>query len=63
MKTPIRSFRELEVYQNTYAASIEVISKIVPNLPKYEQNDLADQMRRSVKAIPRLVAESYSKKH
>ncbi|MBM4340297.1 MAG: four helix bundle protein [Deltaproteobacteria bacterium] len=63
MKTPIRSFRDLEVYQNTYAASIEVINKIVSNLPKYEQNDLADQMRRSAKAIPRLIAEGYSKKH
>ncbi len=63
MRTPIRSFRDLEVYQNTYSASIEVVSKIVPNLPKFEQNDLADQLRRSAKAIPRLIAEGYSKKH
>lgn len=63
MKPPIRSFMDLEVYQNTYSASIEVISKIVPNLPRTEQNDLADQLRRSAKAIPRLIAEGYSKKH
>jgi four helix bundle protein len=63
MKNPIRSFRDLEVYQNSYSASIEVISKIVPKLPKFEQNDLADQIRRSAKAIPRLIAEGYSKKH
>ncbi len=63
MKTPIRSFTDLEVYQNTYSASIEVISKIVPNLPRTEQNDLADQLRRSAKAIPRLISEGYSKKH
>jgi four helix bundle protein len=63
MKTPIRSFMDLEVYQNTYSASIEVISKIVPNLPRTEQNDLADQLRRSAKAIPRLISEGYSKKH
>ncbi|MEW6376016.1 MAG: four helix bundle protein [Thermodesulfobacteriota bacterium] len=63
MNKPIRSFRDLEVYQNTYAASIEVISKIVPKLPKVEQDDLADQLRRSAKAIPRLIAEGYSKKH
>jgi four helix bundle protein len=62
-KKPIRSFKDLEVYQNTYAASIEVIIKIIPKLPKVEQNDLADQMRRSAKAIPRLIAEGYSKKH
>jgi len=63
MNPPIRSFMDLEVYQNTYSASIEVISKIVPNLPRTEQNDLADQLRRSAKAIPRLIAEGYSKKH
>ncbi len=63
MKKPIRSFKDLEVYQNSYSASIEVVSKIVPKLPKFEQNDLADQLRRSAKAIPRLIAEGYSKKH
>ncbi len=63
MRTPIRSFMDLEVYQNTYSASIEVVSKIVPNLPRTEQNDLADQLRRSAKAVPRLIAEGYSKKH
>ena len=63
MKTPIRSFIDLEVYQNTYSASIEVISKIVPKLLRTEKSDLADQLRRSAKAIPRLIAEGYSKKH
>jgi len=63
MKNPIRSFRDLEVYQNSYSASVEVINKIVPNLPKFEQDDLADQIRRSAKAIHRLIAEGYSKKH
>jgi four helix bundle protein len=63
MKIPIRSFRDLEVYQNTYSASIEVISKSVPKLPRTEQHDLGDQLRRSAKAVPRLIAEGYSKKH
>jgi four helix bundle protein len=62
-KKPIRSFRDLEVYQNTYNASLEVVRKIVPKLPKEERYDLADQLRRSSKAIPRLIVEGYSKKH
>lgn len=62
-RKPIRSFRDLEVYQNSYAASIEVITKIVPKLPKEEQYDLGDQLKRSTKAVPRLIAEGYSKKH
>jgi four helix bundle protein len=62
-KNPIRSFTDLDVYNNSYSASIEVIAKIIPHLPKEEQYDLANQLRRSVKAIPRLIAEGYSKRH
>lgn len=62
-RSPIKSFADLEVYQNSYKGSIEVITKIVPKLPKEEQRDLANQMRRSAKAVPRLIAEGYSKKH
>jgi len=60
---PIRSFSDLEIYQNSYAASIEVNMKVIPKLPKEERDDLASQLRRSSKAIPRLIAEGYSKKH
>ena len=63
LKSAIKSFTDLEVYQNSYTASIEVITKVVPKLPKEEQYDLANQLRRSAKAIPRLIAEGYSKKH
>ncbi len=62
-RSPIKSFTDLEVYQNSYTASIEVIAKIIPNLPREEQHDLANQLRRSAKATPRLIAEGYSKKH
>jgi len=62
-KSAIKSFTDLEVYQNSYTASIEVITKVVPKLPKEEQHNLANQLRRSAKAIPRLIAEGYSKKH
>jgi four helix bundle protein len=62
MKKPIRSFRDLEVYQNTYRASIVVMTEIVPNLPDSEKYDLKDQLSRSSKAIPRLIAEGYAKR-
>ncbi len=62
-RKPIRSFTDLDVYRKSYAASIEVINKIVVKLPKEEQYDLANQMRRSAKAVPRLIAEGYSKRH
>jgi four helix bundle protein len=62
-KKPITSFRDLEVYQNSYKACIEVTMKIISKLPDSEKYDLRDQLSRSVKAIPRLIAEGYAKRH
>jgi four helix bundle protein len=59
----ITSFRDLEVYQGTYKGCIEVITRIIPTIPDFEKNDLKSQLRRSVKAIPRLIAEGYAKRH
>jgi four helix bundle protein len=63
VKKPIKSFYDLNVYQSAYEASIIVLTKIIPKLPKEEQFDLTSQLRRSAKAIPRLIAEAYSKRH
>lgn len=62
-KNPIRSFRDLEVYQNSYKAMLVVYKKILPQLPDVEKYDLKDQLRRSTKAIPRLISEGYAKRH
>jgi len=39
------------------------MTKIIPCIPDIENNDLKSQLRRSVKAIPRLIAEGYAKRH
>jgi four helix bundle protein len=57
------SFNDLEVYRNTSEAAITVIQKILPKLPKEEKFDLDSQLRRSSKAVPRLIAEAYSKRY
>lgn len=62
-KKPIRSFHDLIVYQDTYKASIIVLTKIVPKIPAEEKYDLVQQLRRSAKAVPRLIVEAYSKRH
>jgi len=59
----IVSFRDLEVFQSTYRASLDVMTHIVPKLPQREQFDLGSQLSRSCKAIPRLIAEGYAKRH
>ncbi len=62
-KKPIRSFTDLEVYQNSYQAMLDIFQYIIPKLPAEEKFDLTDQLRRSAKAIPRLISEGYAKKH
>ena len=62
-KRPIASYNDLDVYRNTYSAAIRVIKEILPKLPISEKLDLVDQLRRSSKAIPRLIAEGYAKRH
>ncbi len=57
----IRSFRDLIVYQNTYKAMLLVMKELLPFLPELEKYDLKSQFSRSSKAIPRLIAEGYSK--
>lgn len=60
---PIRSFRDLRVYQNLYRAMLMVLQEIVPKLPKEEKYDLQDQIRRACKAAPALIAEGFAKRY
>ncbi len=59
----IKSFNDLEIYRSSYEASVVVFKKILPLIPSIEKQDLLSQLRRSCKAIPRLIAEGYAKKH
>jgi len=59
----ITSYKDLDVYQRAYKSSILVMTKIVPKLPENEKYDLKDQLSRSSKAVPRLIAEGFAKKH
>ena len=40
-----------------------VMREVLPRLPNSERFDLKDQLSRSCKAIPRLIAEGYAKRH
>lgn len=62
-KKTIKSFRDLDVYQNLYKAMILVLTKILPTLPNEEKFDLKDQMRRACKAGPALIAEGFAKRY
>jgi len=62
-KTKIKSYTDLDVYQRSYKLSVIVCTKVIIKLPPEEKFDLVDQVRRSSKAIPRLIAEGFGKKH
>jgi four helix bundle protein len=62
-KKKITSFNDLEVFRNSYAVMLTVMKDIVPKLPDSEKLDLKDQLSRACKAIPRLIAEGYAKRH
>ena len=59
----IASYHDLEVYRNTYTGMISIFKEILPKLPKSEGFDLYDQLFRASKAVPRLIAEGYAKRH
>ncbi|MEO6130680.1 MAG: four helix bundle protein [Saprospiraceae bacterium] len=61
-KQKIFSYTDLEVYQRSYATCLIVMQQIIPKLPQSEKFDLTDQLSRSSKSIPRLIAEGYAKK-
>lgn len=60
---PIKSFQDLIVYQNLYKAMKIVHIEVILLLPKEEKFDLVDQMRRSSKAAPALIAEGFAKRY
>lgn len=62
-KTKIKSYTDLDVYQRSYQLSVIICTKVIVKMPKEEKFDLTDQVRRSCKAIPRLIAEGFGKRH
>lgn len=57
----IKSFRDLEVYKDSYQLMLDV-HREVKNLPLFERNDLASQMRRASKSSPANLAEGWAKR-
>lgn len=60
-RRPIRSFRDLEVYQRSWAL-LKPMHTLVSTFPDYEKFDLANQIRRAAKSIPANIAEGYAKR-
>ena len=57
----IQSFRDLEVYHESYELAI-IVNRKVSALPIYEKNDLGSQLRRCSKSPPANIAEGLAKR-
>jgi len=64
VRTPVKSFRDLEVYQATTNLSAEIFNLKIPT--KYKRNkdtiEEVNKLRNISREIPRLIVESYSDK-
>jgi len=60
-RTPIRSYRDLRVYQQSMEL-LGPIHALALALPEYEKYALADQMRRAARSIPTNIVEGYSRR-
>lgn len=61
MPGPIRTYHDLDVFQESYASALAV-SKLAEKLPGFEQFELARQMRRAARSIPANIVEGWAKR-
>lgn len=61
MRGVIKSYRDLEVYQLSYALAMDVY-RLTKSFPKEEQYSLTAQIRNSSRSVPANIAEGWSKR-
>jgi four helix bundle protein len=59
--TVLRGFRDLIVYQKSFALAMKIF-ELTKSFPKEERYSLTDQIRRSSRSIPTNIAEAWAKR-
>ncbi len=60
-RAPIQSYEDREVFQRSMAL-VRPVHEMAKRLPRHEEFDLAQQMRRASKSVPTAIAEGFSKR-
>lgn len=58
---PIRTYRDLDVYQAAYKAALAV-SKLTRKFPQVEQVEMARQLRRAARSVSANIVEGWAKR-
>ncbi len=58
---PIRTYRDLEVFQEAYSAALKV-SRLTKNFPRFEQLEIGRQLRKAVRSVPANIVEGWAKR-
>src|SRR3989338_7962019 len=61
-KRAIRSFKDLEVYQDGFNLAMDIF-KLTQEFPREELYSLATQMRNASRSVPANIAEGWAKRH
>ena len=59
--TPAKSFRDLNVYAESRTAAARIF-EITKRFPRDERFSLTDQIRRSSRAVPAMIAEAWARR-
>ena len=59
-RRPIRSFRDLGIYQTTEKISVEIVKNIIPHIP--EESSLKKDLADCSMQIPHFIAEAHSRR-
>ncbi len=59
--TPAKSFRDLNVYADARVAAARIF-EITKRIPRDESFSLTDQIRRSSRAVPAMIAEAWARR-
>jgi four helix bundle protein len=58
----MRNYKDLEIYKPAHSVAVEIHNMTMEKLPSFEMYEVASQIRRSSKSVPRNIMEGFERK-